>query len=207
MIHEALTQAKHQIVGHTLKPTAIASLIERLIGEKYGLTFSTYAKQDLEENQATVNAYFDPAELYNPPNIELIFVHHPKKTKGINIDETGWESFAFRIEQAVLHELIHRRQYEKRKIVTNKLPATPIGYLSCPDEIEAHAHDIMLELTHYGYDLDHALQRLKNYPKISAEESITLYSYMLVFENAPSNPTMQKLIRKTVKFLNEKWKD
>lgn len=207
MLKEELNSVKHEIVGKRLKPSDITEVIESHIGEKYGLTFSTHEHMFEHKDDANVNAFFDPYEIDNPPNIELVFVHDPRARDGLVFDESGWDFFSFKINQAIKHELRHKYQYSQRKIIEVKNPSTPLEYLSCPDEIDAHAHDIMLELLHYGLDNNSAIAHLKNFSKINPEMSITLFSYLVAFELDFENPVIKRLIKRTVKFLEMKWEE
>jgi hypothetical protein len=102
------------------------------------------------------------------------------------------ELFIFQVYQAILHELIHRQYlvddgtYEK--IVTEG------DYLSHPEELRSHSHDIAMELTYNNtWDI------LDDLSKITVKDSITLYKYLKYFSRD------HRVIKKLLKLIN-KWK-
>ncbi len=204
MIEDELKQAKSQILNTSLPPIKIARIIEDAIGEKYGFIFTSYARDYEDETLAVINGYFDPTELTNPPNIELVFVHHPNFTTGIEFDEDSWDGFSFRVDQVLQHELIHQEQYKDRGDSLTPHYTDSMEYLEDPDEIEAHAHDICLELLKFGHSFDEAIKRLQTFKSVTPKESLNLFSYLLYFSYQIKNPVFIPLIERTIQYLEEK---
>ena len=206
MIADELEQVKSQIINQFLPPATIVKIIEKVIGEKYGLIFTSYAREYEDETLAVINGYFDPTEPNEPPNIELVFVHHPNFTEGIEFDEDSWDGFSFRVDQVLQHEFIHKEQYKNRGeiLLINPHYTDSIEYLEDPDEIEAHAHDIMLELLKYGHSFDEAIIRLQDFKSITSKESLNLFSYLVHFSYNIKHSVFSPLIKRTIKYLEEK---
>ena len=70
-------------------------------------------------------------------------------------------------------------------------------YYGSTEEIEAHAHCIMMELKHFAPRTDpiKLLQRGKKIPK---KKSPTLKDYLETFDNDVSHPVIKRLFKKTV---------
>jgi HEAT repeat protein len=106
--------------------------------------------------------------------------------------------------QTLEHEIIHREQIESRGgfVVLPKYiegmtaEQKRIVYLSDPDEIDAYANDIALDLletyTTYG-----AALVLTNYSSVTEEDSPILYEYVELF--GADSDTVKSIIKKALK--------
>ena len=144
----------------------------------------------------TVNAYFDQDA---SQKIEIVLVYSSEIKRGLKIQEDGWKQLAFRIYQAYQHELIHKKQWKKKK---NKRERDR-NYFTDPAEIDAHAHDIALEFLFNKFTVEEAINKLKNYNNVCLTESITLFSYLVYFQYE-DHPALRKLVKRTVYYLENK---
>ncbi|KKM16785.1 hypothetical protein LCGC14_1682330 [marine sediment metagenome] len=196
MLMEEIDQVKNEIVDQFLHPNKMAKIFEKRLGKKYRAIFSAYKTPKLNPDDMTVNAYFDPE---GPKKIEIVLVYSSGIKRGLKIHEDGWEHLAFRIYQAYQHELIHKKQWKKKKNKREK----DRNYFTDPAEIDAHAHDIALEFLFNGFTVEEAINNLKNYKSVCLTESITLFSYLVYFQYE-DHPALRKLIKRTVYYLENK---
>ena len=196
MLMEEINQVKNEIVDRFLHPNKMAKIFEKQLGKKYNAIFSAYKTPKLDPDDMTIDAFFDPE---GPKKIEIVLVYSSEIKRGLKIHEDGWEHLAFRIYQAYQHELIHKKQWKKKKNKREK----DRNYFTDPAEIDAHAHDIALEFLFAGFTVEKAINKLKNYKRVCLTESVTLFSYLVYFQYE-DHPALRKLIKRTVYYLENK---
>lgn len=120
------------------------------------ISIKTIKRQDLEKNQYYIEAYYlEDKDFNDDPPIEVIVYHcfeQVQKFKQSQINE-----FLIQIYDAVVHELRHQHQYQKRDFEHYSTKKNGYeAYLADPDELDAYALSIAIEL-------------LRNLPKSRAE--------------------------------------
>ena len=191
-ITKMMTEIEEQMVGLPL----YADEIETIFAEKFGplgVEVSTTAYDGIPENSITANGFFDETELEfdeESINIELELVFN-NEDHPCTINNKDWTFLKHQITQTLEHEMIHRDQANKRIDMDGEKPMPlyydgmteeqkKIVYLSDPDEIDAYANDVALDLLkHYTY-MD-AYARLREYKKIRQDESPIFCDYVDTF--------------------------
>ncbi len=216
-----LNTVKKNIINRPVSPKRISKLLDSIFKKEYGVTVGTMsADKNIDVDEINLNGYFDPERWDEWENIELVLIHHPNNKKNIIFDNISWKNLKFHIKQVLLHEFIHREQYKKRngfnpnKIlnITDllvKFRRTPDEeqkeYLSNIDEIEAHAHDIVLELHNENLNFNEIKNILRTFSKIpnKAQESksITLWAYGKYFNRNTNHPVIKLLLKKIYAYL------
>lgn len=142
-------------------------------------------------------------------NKRYVVMHFSDLTDKIILNRFDYGHFKFLMSQTIQHETIHRDQWQYRPAVegpvsvdfrekrsTNK---QEIEYLSDIDEIDAYAHDIVLEMKYYypGQDLFKLLKQLNKLKKID-----TFKYYKRTFKNSEYWSLIKKLLlTKTYKWI------
>jgi hypothetical protein len=216
MLKNKLKKIQPQIVNQPLYADEIQAIFHEQF-EELGVEVTTHPYGDeIGENQVTASGYFeaqewdfeefmDPVDLIN---IELQLILH-NEDRPICINNTDWLFLKHQVEQTIAHEMIHRDQSKKRFIVKGgeSYPIYDdhlseedkrIVYLSDPDEIDAYANDIALDLLR-GYTYMQAYARLREYNKITQEESPILCEYIDTF--GWNSETVHTLLKKALKRL------
>jgi len=191
-ITKMMTEIEKQMVGLPL----YADEIETIFADKFGplgVEVSTTAYDGIPENTITANGFFDETELEfdeESINIELELVFN-NEDHPCTINNKDWTFLKHQITQTLEHEMIHRDQANKRIDMDGEKPMPlyydgmteeqkKIVYLSDPDEIDAYANDVALDLLkHYTY-MD-AYTRLREYKKIRQDESPIFCDYVDTF--------------------------
>ena len=142
-----------------------------------------------------------------------VFLNYNPKTLRIELTESIWKQLRFELSQVLQHELIHRRQcsymntpseewidhnckvYASKAVLPKKREAQE--YLGSTDEIEAHAHCIMMDFKHYFPRTD-PIKLLKQARKIPRSKSYTLKDYFVAFDGNMNHPAMKRLFKKVV---------
>ena len=220
-IDQFIDRAKTSFVGKELPPRKIAKVLQRRIRPRYGVIVNAEVPTSgLEPGNMNINAYFDHSEWDSKYNIEVVLTYHKDDAKGLVVDENGWRNLAFKTKQALMHELIHRAQYTKREGFDPRTEHDVIEvirkfqrsrdeeqqeYLSQSDEVEAHAHDIALELRNSLSSANEIRNVLRNFSKIPQSPdkvpSLSLWVYGKYFKRNPSHPVVKVMLRKTYRYL------
>ena len=168
------------------------------------LKICTKRIKDLEPNEFYVNAYYDTAddeEGLCP--IEVVVLHNIDPDADFAHAQAG--QFVAQVYDAVVHELRHQYQGRKRNYLMLSDPGDDsVYYLSDPDEIDAYALSIAIELirnlgrTRSIQYLHRASQLAKIRPK-GLYASPNLFAYFDTVGDI-SHPVIKKLMKKV--FLN-----
>ena len=153
-------------------------------------------------NEFYVNAYYCQVDdKNNECAIELVVYHNIKSDTIFAAEQIG--QFLVQIYDAVVHEFRHRYQGRRRNfkcvhrdVDTNKT----MSYLSDPDEVDAYALSISIELIrHLGKARSvqylHRASRLAKIRPKGLYASVTLFHYFRLFDDEYS-PVIRKLIKK-----------
>jgi hypothetical protein len=157
----------------------------------------------LDLNQFYINAYYDQeAEQHNECSIEVVIYHNIKSNIVFEHSQLG--QFIVQIYDAVVHEFRHKYQSHRRNFLHNTRNLynenDALEYLSDPDELDAYALSIAIELVR-SLGKSKSLQYLKRSSRLSKIRpkglyaSPTLYQYFEVFESI-QHPIIQKLLKK-----------
>lgn len=220
-IDRYIDQAKSSVLGKEISPKNIAKILQRFLRPRYGITVNAeMAIGDLDSDDVSVNGYFDMSAWDKKNNIEIVIAYHEDNEDSLIIGPDEWRILSFRIKQTLMHELIHRAQYTKRDgfdpsieseiiYLVREYQGTPDdkqrAYLSDADEIEAHSHDIALELRNSFSaisDIKNVLKNFSNLPKKPDESpSLSLWVYSKYFNHNPNHPIIKTVLKKTYKYL------
>lgn len=211
---DLLKRVKTQMVGNPLYADEIQAIFQEQL-DPLGVEVTTYPYgDDIGMNQITANGYFDATELELEEeldidavlvDIELVLVLNSEDDP-ITINNKDWKFLEHQVTQTLEHEMIHREQAKKR-IGADFMPIynqqmdeeqKRIVYLSDPDEIDAYANDVALDLLlHYTYMGAYA--RLREYKQIRQEESPIFCEYVDTF--GWNSDTVHLIVKKALKRL------
>lgn len=166
------------------------------------IEIKTHRLNSLQVNEFYVNAYYDAeADQNNDCAVEVIIYHNIDKDSTFEFDQVS--QFVVQIYDAVVHELKHQEQSRKRNFLPNPYIVddhNTKSYLADPDEIDAYALSIAIELirnlgrTRSVQYLHRASRLAKIRPK-GLFASPNLFFYFEKF-NGSYEPVLRKLIKK-----------
>ena len=220
-IDRYIDQAKSAILGKKISPKKIAKIIQRRLRPRYGITVNAEIPiSGLDPNNVIVNGYFDMSAWDKKNNIEIVIAYHKDNEDNLIIGPDDWQILSFRIKQTLMHELIHRAQYTQRDgfdpdieneimHLVREYQSTPDdkqrAYLSNADEIEAHSHDIALELRNSISSVPEIKSILRNFSNLPKKPdkspSLSLWVYSKYFNHNPNHPIIKTVLKKTYKYL------
>jgi hypothetical protein len=195
---------KRQVLNVPLTIEEFASVVRSEVDE-LGVEVTIQYVNDFPKDTMSANGYFNSHDLDYKQNIELELITSDEEDI-ININIDNWNFLAHQMIQTLEHEIIHREQLIRRGgfvvlpeyIEGMSIEQKRIVYLSDPDEIDAYANDIVLDLLE-TYTTHGAAQVLSNYSEVTEQESPILYEYVELF--GVDSDTVRSIIKKTLKKL------
>lgn len=191
----------------TVSATTIENEVREIIrpyGAKVALKLIKFTNK---KTWFMIGGEFAPDRYRQPITIEIFL----NLNKGyVYFTEKRRNRFIFLLSQTLQHELVHKLQFRNRgdeKFYTEHSYFTPgtsksspkkLEYLSMIDEIDAHAHDLAMEIK-YNYPTDdphRILRRVGDYPDL-----FTWKIYSRAFRGARWAQVRNELLRKTYKWL------
>lgn len=169
----------------------------------FDLSIKTVKSNNLGENEFYVEAYYYEDKDFNEdPPIEVVVYHCFEQVR--RFQTTQITEFLVQIYDAVVHELRHQHQYHSRDFehyTTTKQGYT--AYLADPDELDAYAVSIAIELLRQmpKSRAELYMGRLSTFAKMKRNGlliSPTLISYVGHFKG---NPLLKNLAKKVYKHL------
>jgi len=169
------------------------------------LKIKTKRINDLEPNEFYVNAYYDAEDDANGfCPIEVVILHNIYPDNYFEHSQTG--QLVVHLYDAIVHELRHQYQSRCRNYLALTHGSTDDVqvYLSDPDEVDAYALSIAIELIRNlgrtrSIQYLHRASRLALIRPKGLYASPNLFAYFEAFKHT-DHPVVQKLIKKV--FLN-----
>ncbi len=142
--------------------------------------------------------------------IEVNFAYNPKD-KYIIIDKKKFTHMCRIFSDVVLHEIIHMRQYRRRKF--KPIPdyesnaekdelRQEQGYLGCTDEIDAYSFNIACELLEkFKGNKPEVIKYIGKHHRRGFIRSQSFRSYLKAFEYNHNHPILRRLKKRIIRYL------
>lgn len=195
-ILEIAKNNRHKFVG-SLMHSKIRRVIDDIFKE-YQIKTKIIRSKDILKDDFFIGGYYQDFTV-------VLEISVSSKTDHLILTEKSVDNFLFVIAQVVCHELIHYLQDLARYDHSPSLrhmrdySDTEQQYLSDPDEIQAYAHDIAMELQrHYPDDVFGALRKIG-----TKRKSVSAKYYNKTFGKSDSK-VRRRLLSHIYKWLTEK---
>lgn len=193
---QVMSRVKH---GSSLR-SILSKTRKEFKNRNIDIKLTSKRESELDENGFFVNAYYDVDEDLNRNCAIEVFVHHNISDNEFKFEQAS--QLMVQIYDAVVHEFKHQAQGRKRKFRQGMFldDDSNKSYLGDPDEIDAYALSIAIELirnlgrTRSIQYLHRASQLAQIRPK-GLYASPNLLSYFAEF-NDIDHPVIRKLIKK-----------
>ncbi len=165
----------------------------------------------VDSNQVWIGGtYFSGWDQDKVKSIELVFEYN-LFDDDIKINSRRFRGTCYTIADTLLHEIIHMRQYRRRKFkvlpdYASNAEKTEIrmeqGYLGCSDEIDAYAFNIACELVEkFDGDKNKIIDYLNENQKGKKRRHNSWRMYLKAFQHNHNHPIIQRLKKKVVRYL------
>lgn len=169
-----------------------------------GIKFNHISDKAIDKYDYTVSGQYD----YSEDVRYITFIVSPL-VGSFTVEEKDWEDFRFFTSQVMQHESIHQYQYSFRDCTNTKctIDFRPWSlsrdeekdYLRDVDEIEAYAHDIIMEILYY-YPKRNPREVLRNIDK--ARKAWSYRYYKKTFRNSKEWDSIRNhLLKKSYKWI------
>lgn len=183
----------------------LAKLRKNFKKQELFLDLRSHRKSTLDFKEFYVNAYYDPENDRNGENpFEVIIFHN--FNKHMIWDQHQVTDLLEQVFDAIIHEFRHQKQSRKRRHKSYWTQSSITSeYLSDPDEVDAYAVSIAIELCrnigkHRAISYMHRFTTMSRYRIQSNLASPNLFAYVKVFEDL-DHPVLKKLAKKIYKRL------
>jgi len=154
--------------------------------------------------------YYSDLDEEHRPCIELVFVYNSFQDT-INIPRNRYRRMCYIMADTILHELMHMRQYRRRKFKVLPDYASTAektekrqeqSYLGNSDEIDAYGFNIACELLDkFKNDTDLVIQYLNEDQKGLRRRHNSWRMYLKAFDHDHEHPIIRRTKKKVIKYL------
>lgn len=165
----------------------------------------------VDPNQCWVGGcYYSDRDREKTKSIELVF-EYSLFEETICINSKRYRATCYTIADTLLHELIHMRQFRRRKFkilpdYASNAEKTELRmeqeYLGCSDEIDAYAFNIACELVgKFGFKESQIIKYLNENQKGKYRRHNSWRMYLKAFQHDHNHPIIQRVKKKVVRYL------
>lgn len=183
------------IYMHDLVNISVDDLIKHLNRclKKFGVKVRHHK---IEVEYFSITASYD----FNKDKIQLYVCCNPD----FRLIEPDYDEFKFEISASIQHEYIHKEQYSRNREdqdcwMGGVSTSTDSEYYASPAEIQAFAHDIMLQISFHGQPWN-----IIKDTDLACKYSTYYKDYLDSFGNI-NHSVMKKLIKHCYKFKDVRW--
>lgn len=210
-IYEYVMTLASKLVGVDTPIDKFQRTVNNHLKKAYPLKFKKSIDSKVEPDYIWVGGcYYSDLDQDGERSIELSLVYSPKKDT-VKLNLKRFRSFAVIIADTLLHEIMHMRQYRKRKFkclddYNSTASRTKIremqSYLGCADEIDAYSFNIACELFRkFKGDQSQIIAYLDEDQKGKQRRSNCWRMYLKAFQHDHDHPILQRVKKKVVRYL------
>ena len=199
------------IVGRTLTIQQIHTKLSTQLKKLAPIKIKREFDPKIEPNQIWIGgAYYSDLDQEKIKCIEIVFAY-PVIDNTICVSTKRFKSICFNIADTLLHEIIHMRQYRRRKFkilpdYESTANRTKVRleqeYLGCSDEIDSYAFNIACELIDkFKGDYNSIIDYLNENQKGKQRRHNSWRMYLKAFEHDHNHPIVQRVKKKVVRYL------
>lgn len=201
---DQILESKKDKLTKSLSYFHLCEILNRAFKKTIPFKFKYETYREYERNAYSISGLYDMDE-----DVKYIIFNLSDSTKSLYLGENRWKEFRFSVSQVCQHETIHQLQWQHRD--SGSYEKYPLEfreckgsreeekeYLSDPDEIDAYAHDIAMEIKFF-YPKHDPVHILKT---ISQRKKVWSYSYYKrTFKNDDWNYIRTPLLKKAYRWL------
>lgn len=201
-IDEVMESVRYDLIGN-LRYKQIATTLTNSFQPSEPFYFGVRTHIGLGKEDLAISGIYDSIK-----NRRYIVLNFSRHYRTYQITPEKWDAFKFGISQVCQHETIHQLQWQHRGDVVMQEPLDfnrteegideVRGYLADPDEIDAYAHDIAMEIK-FMYPSQDPYTVLRH---ITRKRKLWSYSYYKdTFKGGDWTLIKNRLLKKTYQWL------
>jgi flagellar hook protein FlgE len=200
-----------EVVNQKLSITDFHKKITNHLKKFVPIRFKKGFNNKVEPNLCWVGGtYYSDRDMDKAKSIEILF-EYPAYSKTICITGKRFRGTCYTIADTLLHEIIHMRQYRRRKFkilpdYASTAEKTELrqeqSYLGCSDEIDAYSFNIACELVDkFGRNQTRIINYLNENQKGKRRRHNSWRMYLKAFQHDHNHPIIQRVKKKIVRYL------
>jgi hypothetical protein len=200
------------LVDQKISVTTFHNKIVSHLKKSIPLKFKKNINPQIENNSIHIGGcYWGDLDQQKKKPIELIFEYKHKRAKICLTSKRFWE-ICLSISDTLLHEVIHMRQYRRRKFkilpdYQSTAEKTELrqeqAYLGCSDEIDAYGFNIACELMDkYRGNKQRVIDYLNENQRKKKRKNNSWRMYLKAFEHDHNHVIIRRLKKKVVRYLS-----
>lgn len=200
-----------QIIGKTLSVNQIHSLVFKKLKSKYPILVKKQYQKTIESGIVYIGGtYYSDLDKEKKNCIELV-LYYKSKTDKYTLSPKLFKRMCKCFADTILHEIIHMRQYRRRKFKylpdyasnAEKTEQNKVqSYLGCTDEIDAYGFNIACDLVEkFKYDNKKIIKYLDKDQIVTREKSSSWKMYLEAFDHDHKHEIIKRLKKKIIRYL------
>lgn len=200
-----------QVVNKKLLASKFHSILKKHIKTFLPIRISKKTDQTINSKYVYIGGtYYGEFDRLHKKCIEILFVYN-SLTKSITMTEKRYKNLCFFFADTLLHEIIHMRQFRRRKFKVLPDYASNAektekrkeqSYLGCSDEIDAYGFNIACDLMSRFKDKEKDVIKFLNVNLKSSKYRIDSWKmYLKAFDHQHNHPIIKRLKKKVVRYL------
>lgn len=199
-----------EITETTLPAQKLHSLFSKNLKKKYPLKIVKIYDTKISKGRIFIGgSYFGESDKHKIKCIELNF-NYRSSTEKVHLSRSKVKRMSYVLADTILHEVIHMRQYRRRKFkylpdyestAERRDQRLEQSYLGCTDEIDAYSFNIACELMDKFQNQKSASRYLAKTHHRGNLKSISLQMYLKAFDHNHIHPIIKKLKKRVIMYL------
>lgn len=154
-IFEDMKALGHEVKDAEFTPAELTRFIRNLVGNT-DTKVSTVKDSNVDIDQVIIGGLYDPHDDEAGLQSITLFVTYNPDQKKIKISDLEWDQICIDLIECTGHEFVHQKQYRMRNFDIgsclfvsgneNEKVRLDQNYLGNPDEIDAYAYSIAVEI-------------------------------------------------------------
>lgn len=206
-LYKILYTARHKIVGKELERHHVHAILSQHIKGALPIRIKKVLSNSIEFNVIAIGgAYYPEYDHKNKLFLEISF-HYNTNSHFLKVTDYRWRQICLLFADTVLHEIIHIKQYRRRKFSTGKMfiveDCPDQMYYGSIDEIDAYSFNIACQLLDKFSNDSKKVKKYINSKRHRKNKNCLYQQYLGTFNHKHSHPVIKELKSKIIKNLSK----
>lgn len=210
-LYHLLWQIRSKIVDQPLNSSQIKRILGKHITSNLPVKVTKRADAAVESGWIYIGGvYYSDLDKSRRISIEILLTYNPLD-EFVKISKNRFSRMCKVFADVVLHEIIHMRQYRRRKfkIIPDYESNAEMqelrreqNYLGCSDEIDAYSFNIACELLdRFKFNRKEVIKYISKKHRKGHLKSSSLRSYLKAFEYDHNHPIIKRMKKRVIRYL------
>lgn len=203
-------ELKPEVVDIPVKAQKLHTLFSRHIKKNFPVKVVKVIDSEIDKGKICIGgSYFSDCDKSKKIGIEVNFNYRNPNEK-ICLSKERFHRISYTFADTLLHEIIHMRQYRRRKFkyipdyestAERRDQRLEQSYLGCHDEVDAYSFNVACELLDKFQSQKAASRYLSKKHHKGVLKSISLRMYLQAFDYNHDHQIIKKLKKRAIRYL------